>query len=491
MNEGVKRFLLSGWPAALVLAALLVGFGHQGTLLAPAVDSQDELATIADVRDKIVDHWVEDPGPRRDRLRYGAVEGMASQLDPYSSFIPPERRQKFDEELQGEFGGLGVLIEIDKGQVVIVTPVEDTPAWAAGLLPDDRVLEIDGKKYEFNSREEAQKHLRGKVGSTVTLLVSNPRREKDVLLTLKRGSIKSQSVRGTRIVDPELPPQELVASSEPRIGYMDVTAFQEPTNELVEFDKAIAELTSWSYTGLVLDLRGNPGGLVRTAMGIASRFLEKGDIIFSTRGRNGTNEQKTAAEPPENGPKVRCPVAILVDQDSASASEILAGALRDHGLACLVGTRSLGKGSVQTLFEIDGGKAKLKLTTQYWYTPGGRRIHRSEKATEKDPWGLLPDVPATIDANTRAECLRQENDWETDALRRRRDPGARPYERGTKRVRDPQLDAAVAHLRRVLKKEIALIPATIQANGNGGGTAPVGSGETVAPQGTAGPQMPK
>jgi carboxyl-terminal processing protease len=453
VSEKLKHALRSGWPLSFLLALGLVLVVHQATLI-HAGDSSDELSTIAQVRDLIVDKWVEDPSARRDRIRYGAIEGMMTQLDRYSAFIPPEQKQRFDEDMQGEFGGLGIRIAIDKGQVVVLAALEDTPAWSAGLLPDDRVLEIDGKPYEFASGEEAAKRLKGKIGSRIKLLVSNPRRAHDELLVLERANIKIQSVRGERIVAPELEPQELAKTKLPRVGYLAITAFQDPT--LDEFDKGIADLTSWSYSALVLDLRGNGGGLVKSATEIASRFLEKGETIFTTRGRGGKDEQRTAAEPTLS--RISVPIAILLDGETASASEILAGALRDHGHACLVGSRSLGKGSVQSVYDLEGGKAKLKITTQYWYTPSGRKIHRTEKATEKDAWGLVPDVPVSIDPAVRAECLRQESDAEIDALRRKRDPRAPPLERPAKRVRDPVLDAAVAYLEEVLADEVRLVP---------------------------------
>jgi len=435
----------AGWSLALALAIACVGLVHVGGLRRPA-DSDDELPTIVYVRDKILKEWVEEPtAERRERMRYGAVEGMTAQLDPYSEFIPPEKKERFDEDTNGEFGGLGVLIQMEHGQVVIVAPYEGTPAWDAGILPGDRVIEIDGKRYEFQNQDEATKHLRGKVGTSVELLIENEKRPAPVRLKITRAVIKMQSVKGTRVIK---------GPDDEKVGYVRITSFQEPTTD--EFDRAIGQLTSAGLSALVLDLRGNPGGILNRATEIASRFLDRDMTVVITRGRD-KNEIKTTAFAPPEAPRLRMPVAVLLNDGSASASEVLAGALRDNKRATLVGTRSFGKGSVQSLLPIDDGKAKLKLTTHYYFSPSGRRIHRVEDATEKDEWGLLPDIAVPLDANTHKELLRQEYDLELEELRLKRDPSAKPID-PSKLVRDPQLDAAVEHLVRVLRHEATLAP---------------------------------
>jgi carboxyl-terminal processing protease len=435
----------AGWSLALVLAVACVAFVHVGGIKRPA-DTDDELPTIVYVRNKILQEWVEEPdADRRARMRYGAVEGMTAQLDPYSEFIPPEKKDRFDEDTNGEFGGLGVLIQMDHGQVVIEAPLEGTPAWDAGVLPGDRVLEIDGKRYEFQNRDEATAHLRGKLGTEVELLVENEKRPSRVRLRIKRAIIKMQSVVGTRIVREK---------QDEKVGYLRITSFQEPTTE--EFDRAIGQLTSAGLSALVIDLRGNPGGILNKATEIASRVLDRDMTVVITRGRD-KNEIKTTAFAPAEAPRLRMPIAILLNNESASASEVLAGALRDNKRATLVGSRSFGKGSVQSLLPIDDGKAKLKLTTHYYFSPSGRRIHRVEDATEKDEWGLLPDIAVPLDASTHKELLRQQYELELEELRLKRDPSAKPTD-PTKLVRDPQLDAAVEHLVRVLEHEATLAP---------------------------------
>ncbi len=434
-----------GWIVAFGSAFIVVAFCYQGTLRGVSETGGDELATIANVRDRIVEDWVEDPTPeRRERMRYGAVEGMAAQLDPYSEFIPPEKKERWDEDTNGEFGGLGVLISIEKGQIIIVAPFEGTPAWDAGILPGDHVLEIDGERYDFQSQEDATKKLRGPVGSTVELLVENPRRDAPARVKIKRAKIKMQSVKGARVLEPA--PGE-------KIGYLRITSFQDPT--LDEFDRAVSGLQAQGIHGLVLDLRNNPGGFLAKATSIASRFLEKGKTVVVTAGRDGIKPEKTLAEETPGAPVIRVPAAVLIDSGSASASEVLAGALRDNGRATLVGTRSFGKGSVQSLFEIDGGKAKLKLTTQHYRTPSGRNIHRSEGMTEADEWGLLPDISVPLDMKTRAEIFRQREEAEQAELRAKRDPGAPAFDRSTL-LPDPQLDAALAHLVKVIRHEAKL-----------------------------------
>jgi carboxyl-terminal processing protease len=496
----VKRALRSGWPTAGVLAVLVVVLLHQGTLLRVNESGVDELGTIAKVRDYIVDHWVEDPAPRRERLRYGAVEGMAAQLDPYSEFIPPEKKNQFDEDTDGEFGGIGVRINIENGHVVIETPLEDTPAWLAGLLPGDRIETINGEGYEVVTSEDAQKKLRGKPGTAVDLLVSNPLRSAPKTVRIERAVIKAQSVKGTRIVSP-LPgdlareTSSSAAVDAPRIGYLHITGFQRPT--LDEFDRAIAQLSSDKMTALVLDLRGNPGGYLNAATDIGSRFLERGQTVVLTRGpaRFGSSETRTLAEPPADAPRIRVPVAVLLDGGSASASEVLAGALRDNGRATLVGSRSFGKGSVQSIFPIDrdeqhpDGRAKLKLTTNYYYTPALRKIHRVEGMTDKDEWGLLPDLAVALDPKLHADLLRQEDALEIEGLKKRLVPSTKLTE-PSKLLRDPQIEAAVDHLGKVLRGEAKLaLPQPVTAPSDVAATTTLGRTKRPkppAPQGSGG-----
>jgi carboxyl-terminal processing protease len=447
----VKR-INPGWLVAFVLAVVVVAFCHQGTLRKLPETGDDELPTIARVRDLITDEWVEEPtSERRERMRYGAVEGMAQQLDPYSEFIPPEKKDRFDEETNGEFGGLGILIDLDRGQVVVSAPMEGTPAWEAGVLPGDRVVEIDGARYEFASKDEATKKLRGPIGTTIELLVENVRRPAPAKLCIKRAVITMQSVKGVRLISPTA---ERPGAGASRIGHLRITGFQEPT--LDEFDRAIAHLGSAGpLSGLVIDLRGNPGGFLTTATDIASRFLDKGATVVITKSRGGKNEAKTLADPPRDAPTIRVPTAILIDGGSASASEVLAGALRDNGRASLVGMRSFGKGSVQSIFQIDDGKAKLKLTTHHYCTPSGRRIHRLEGMTDKDEWGLLPDIAVPIEAKARQDLMRQEYELDLDELKAKRDPLHVPIDQ-KRLLRDPQLEAALDHVLQVIRNESKL-----------------------------------
>ncbi|MBI3726433.1 S41 family peptidase [bacterium] len=483
-----SRFLTSGWPLAAILGAALA-FAHQGTLLRVPESGDDGLATVAHVHDLIVKNWVEDPEVRRERLRYGAVEGMASQLDPYSDFIPPEKKQRYEEDINGEFGGLGIWISIDKGQVVVTCPFEGTPAWEAGILPDDRILEIDGKTYSVQTAEEAQGKLRGKLGSKVTLLVSNERRPAPVTISLKRDTIKVVSARSARLVEPDA-----------KIGYVHLDKFQEPTFE--ELKRSLSDLMKQGMSALVLDVRGNSGGLLASAVDIASCFLEPGETVVVTRGRAGRDESRTLARPGKDSPRVRVPLAVLIDQDSASASEVLAGALRGNVRATLVGTRSYGKGSVQSLYPIDDGKAKLKLTTHYFYAPYTplRKIHRVateravcptcgttlrhavEGAVENDEWGLLPDIPVACDDKLRRRLLQQESELEIDTLRKKKDPTAPTRTQGAS-VRDPQLDAAVSHLKLVLEGKAKLGVPSAPLPGD---TAAVPSGTGSATEGPPG-----
>ena len=419
-----------------VATALLL---HEGSLSnLPLREGSGDVGAVAEVRDAILERWVEEPDA--DDLLEGALHGMAATLDPYSAFIPPAERKQFDEQTTGRFGGLGVYITVEDRLVKVIAPIEDTPAWRAGLLPGDLVLRIDGEPYEFANATEAVESLRGEEGSEVTLTILHEGEDTPIDVTLEREQIQITTVKGTRLLDHER-----------RIGYVRVTAFNSGTTEA--FNAAIDELLAADLRGLVLDLRGNPGGFLDAARHLADVFLPQDAVIVQTRGRGEETAEQALAEAPA---KLEIPVALLLDRGSASASEILGGALRDHQIATLVGTRSYGKGSVQSLIPVIGGKAKLKLTTQYYFTPSGRRIHRSEGVEDDDDsWGLLPDIEVVVDLRDRQEHVRAESEAEMERLKvRATGSGELPEERLHRD--DPQVAAAFNHVVAVLAGEATI-----------------------------------
>jgi carboxyl-terminal processing protease len=424
------------WAGALALIAPVVVLLHQGSLLhVPEDPSAAGLAAMAEVKKVIVERWVEEP--KEQALIDGALRGMVEPLDEYSEFVPEDRLKGFEEGVTGQFGGLGIYISVEEGLVVVIAPIEDTPAWKAGILPGDVVLRIDGKDYAFANSTDAVDALKGEPGSKITLLLQHPEAEGPPReVTLTREVIQVTSVKGTRLLDPES-----------KVGYLRLTAFNSGTVD--EFRAAAATLQGLGARALILDLRGNPGGYLHAATEVADAFLDRGQRIVETRARDPEDVQTIEASP---GRLLDVPVALLVDGGSASASEILGGALADNGVATIVGQRSFGKGSVQSLIAVLGGRAQLKLTTQYYFTPSGRRIHRGGLPPTDASWGLLPDIAVRLDAQLRQRLAQAEADRDMDRLKALATHSQVATEERLHKD-DPQVVAAYEHLVRVLAGE--------------------------------------
>jgi carboxyl-terminal processing protease len=413
----------------------------------PATSSESEAdaLALAEVRQLILARWVDHTD--RQTLLDGALRGMTGELDPFSDYISAAELAAFDERTTGRFGGLGIYVEVQDGLVVVVAPIEGTPAWQAGILPGDLIAEVDGVPCEFRTPSEAVEVLKGEPGTTVELTIIRPGAEQVEVIPVVRAVIHIQSVLGGRIL-------------EDGIGYVRITAFNSST---VDDCRAVAEeLLESGLRGLIIDLRGNPGGYLRAAVELADLFLDPGQVIVETRGRTDRDNQSLRAESPT---AIGVPLTVLLDGGSASASEILGGALRDHRRAALVGMRSFGKGSVQTLFQVQDGAAELKLTTAHYFTPNGRRIHRARLPDEDQTWGLIPDLAVELEPRARWELALRESDRVMAQLRARAQDGElppadpdRPPPEVELHEEDPQVQAAFDHLRAVLAGETELIP---------------------------------
>ncbi|MGC8871659.1 MAG: S41 family peptidase [Caldimicrobium sp.] len=310
----------------------------------------------------IEENYVTEVNPKD--LIFGAIEGMLSSLDPYSSLMKPDEFKELEIETKGSFTGIGIEITIKDDILTVVAPIEDTPAWKAGLKPGDKILKIDEKSTKGMKITEAVKLLRGPKGTPVKLTIL--RNEKDVFeVTIIRDVIPIRSVKSKLL--------------EPGYGYVRISQFQEKTlEELVEALKKLEKETD--LKGIVLDLRNNPGGLLSSAVEISDEFLENGTIV-SIKGRNPSNQMefKATKNPPDRQHKY--PIVILINHGTASAAEIVTGALKDNKRALVVGEKSFGKGSVQTVIPIEDNYA-VRLTTAYYYTPSGININKQ---------GLKPD----------------------------------------------------------------------------------------------------
>jgi carboxyl-terminal processing protease len=353
--------------------------------VAPAKDDYYEMyKVLIDTMDQVDRNYVKEIDRRE--LVEAAIKGVLSKLDPYSSYIGPKELSSFRAAVESEFGGIGIQISTDDGDLRILSPLYGTPAYRAGLLAGDWIVEIDGKNSENLSQDEAIELLQGKEGSHVTLTVVHAGRPvtERLKVALTRERIHVDTVLADRRKADDT--WDFMLDAKRGIGYVRVAAFsRETANDL---QKALQQLKTQNMRGLILDLRFNPGGLLSSAIEVSNLFISSGRIV-STKGRN-TPERVWDAH--KNGAFEGFPMVILVNRYSASASEIVSACLQDHGRAVLMGERTWGKGSVQNVIELEDGRSALKLTTAAYHRPSGKNIHRFPDSKETDQWGVMPDA---------------------------------------------------------------------------------------------------
>lgn len=390
------------------------------------------LSSVVSARQLLMERYV-DP-PEDDALIEAAIRGMVDSIgDPHTNYFNAEQLATFNEHVQGSYSGIGAEIDLQENRLRIVQPFVDSPAWNAGVLPGDIVLSIDGYDTEGISIEEAQHRLKGQEGTPVSIQVRHPDGEVNTLV-VTRGVIEVATVRGYRRLDDG--GQAYMIDADQGVAYVQLTQFGEKSLE--ELTRVLTELKQQGLNSLILDLRNNGGGLLTGAQGVSDLFLTGGQTVVTIRGRQGAEEVLKSSDEtllPDT------PLVVLVNEQSASASEIVAGALQDNGRALIVGTRTYGKGSVQVVMPLDDNQGALKLTTARWYVPSGRLIHRVPDA---ERWGVDPSpgayVGMTIDE--QLAMIRRSRDIVTD----------RPYDALTGPVTpawvseallDPQLAAAL------------------------------------------------
>jgi carboxyl-terminal processing protease len=366
MEVSMKRFFHERWFLLVFIATCLVLFGPQrDSRVSAALDKNiyKNLKTFNEILRMVEKNYVEEMDSKT--LIEGAINGMMKSLDPHSSYMTADMYKELEVETRGSFGGIGIEITIRKDVLTVVSPIEDTPAFQAGVTAGDQIFRIDGKSTKDITIMDAVKKLRGPKDSkvTITIMRENMPKPKDIVLT--RGIIKIKSIK-SKIFDDN-------------IGYIRIASFQEKTVE--DLKKTIEEVNAKVHTpkGLILDLRNNPGGLLNQAVAVSDVFLKSG-VIVTTKGRVKSMETVSMAR--DDGYEPTCPIVVLVNEGSASAAEILSGALQDNGRALVVGTQTFGKGSVQTVIPLEDGSA-LKLTTAKYYTPKGRSIQAE---------GITPDI---------------------------------------------------------------------------------------------------
>jgi carboxyl-terminal processing protease len=363
MKSELKLMRSMSLVAAGAISATLLWHTFGGASAANS-DTYKQLNLFGDVFDRVRADYVE--VPEDEALIENAINGMLAGLDPHSSYMNAKRFQEMQVQTRGEFGGLGIEVTMENGIVKVISPIDDTPASKAGILANDLIVEIDGQQVQGLTLEQAVDKMRGKVNTPITLTILREGKAEPFEVKLIRDLIRLKAVKF-----------ELDGGD---IGYIRISSFSEQTQE--GLDAALADLKSKSganLKGYILDLRNNPGGLLDQAISVSDTFLERGEIV-STRGRNPGESQRRIAEAGDSAAGKK--VVVLINGGSASASEIVAGALQDHKRATILGTRTFGKASVQTIIPI-GSQGALRLTTARYYTPSGRSIQAK---------GIDPDI---------------------------------------------------------------------------------------------------
>jgi carboxyl-terminal processing protease len=372
---------------------------------------------VREVLQLVNENYVEAKSAKYSDLAHAAIHGIAESLDPHSEFMEAKDYEQLQEDMSSEFGGVGIQVELRKSRIVIVAPIAGGPSERAGIQRGDEIVSIDGQRLEKASMEGVVDKLRGKPKTRVKLGLYRTSTKRDFEVTIVREMIKTDSVRDV----------QLLAD---KIGYLQITQFTERTGE--EFVKALNKLSEQQATGLIIDLRNNPGGLLDAAVAVAEPFFKKGEIIVYTQGRKPGDREDYKAE--SDDAPLDVPTAVLINAGSASAAEIVAGALKDTGRAVIVGERSFGKGSVQSIFKLKNGEG-LRLTTARYYTPSGVTLHEK---------GVLPNVEVIMtpedDQNVRLQRARHDVN----------DPAEFKERFGFAPIEDRQLQAALDVLRGIM-----------------------------------------
>lgn len=400
-------------PAAEPLAAKPAAEAHED-------EAYRQMRLLTKAMMQIRHSYVNDSKIGYQDLARGALRGMLQSLDPYSQYLDPKDYEDMQDDTAGEYGGLGIRIGLIDDQLTVITPMEDTPAFRAGIMPGDRIVEIDGTSTEKMSLREAVGKLKGEKGTKVVLKARRTGQKDPLVFEIIRDTIRVASVKGARMLDGQ-------------IGYVRITQFSEPTASALQ--GAADKLHAQGMKALVLDLRSNPGGLLSSAVEVCDLFLHPGDRIVTTRGRHGIlQQQRVSAFSRRRRPDF--PIAILINGHTASAAEIVAGALQDHKRAILIGETTYGKASVQSIFAQEDGSA-IRLTTAKYYTPNEREIHEK---------GIEPDIAAPLTAE----------EWQKVQQKRARqeEPGAfsdlKRDDSSLENVTDRQLERAADLLKGIL-----------------------------------------
>lgn len=350
---------------AVAITGIFIG-RLSATSIVPEGEGYEQLKTLTEVMSHIKKLYVEESSSKD--LVYGAIKGMLNSLDPHSSFMPPNAYKEMQVDTKGEFGGLGIQIGIKDSILTVIAPIEDTPAYRAGILAGDKIFKINNETTKDMSLHDAVSKMRGVPKTSVTISIFREGWKETKDFTIIREIIKIRSVKSKVI--------------EGSIGYVKISQFQEQT--AADLSAALTKLAESKVTALILDLRNDPGGLLNSAIDVSGKFLPKGKLVVYTKNRAGERTEFFT----EDSTHVSLPMIVLVNQGSASASEIVAGALKDWNRAVIIGTQTFGKGSVQTVIPLSDGSG-LRLTTAKYYTPKGQSIQNT---------GITPDIIVKLES---------------------------------------------------------------------------------------------
>ena len=381
----MKRRII--YSSVSVILGLNLLFGaliyHYSAEAATEDDLYENLELFSRVLERVRGDYVEGEGLTYSSLIRSALKGMLGSLDPHSEFMEPIKYDELRKDTEGEFGGVGIVVGLRDGYLTVISPMAGTPAMEAGVLSGDRIIKIEGRNSERVTLQEAVQRLRGKPGSDVNMTLFRPGSDTTKEVRLTRAVIKLQTVK-------DLSGGSDFDLSEDKIGYVSLTQFGEKTSD--DLQRALDKLAAQNMEALILDLRGNPGGLLDQAVGVSEKFLERGQLVVSTQGRK--REMRSERYARSKSPILDLPMVVLVNRGSASASEIVSGCLQDVKRAIIVGEQTFGKGSVQSILPLPDGSA-LRLTTAKYYTPSEKIIHEK---------GITPDILVTI-SNEDQEAL--------------------------------------------------------------------------------------
>lgn len=421
----MKRRLIFGFLAAALAVNLLIG----ARLNSKEVDNGQKdspypnLRLFSEVMEKVRKDYVDGQDLTYQQLVYGALKGMVNELDPHSEFLDPDKYKELQSDTEGHFGGLGIVIAMKDNFITVVAPMEDTPGFKAGILSGDRIMKIDGKSTDNMALQDAVKILRGDPGTSVTITLMRPSSGQIKDYTLTRAIINVDMVK-------DINGKKEFPLGENKIGYVRITQFGEKTGD--DLEAALNKLKGQGMQALILDLRWNPGGLLDQAVEVCEKFLPRGQLIVSTEGRNPSQNSRRRAG--GHGDELKgMPIVVLVNLGSASASEIVSGCLQDLHRAIILGEKTFGKGSVQSIIPLDDGSA-LRLTTAKYYTPSHKVIHEV---------GITPNIIVPVTDEEERDIRLQSTPGGVETLE----------EKDKERVReahDPQLERATDLLKGIL-----------------------------------------